>query len=252
MINLVRIPRPPLGTFVEALWYCENPEPPGHRRERMMPTGGMGLIINLRADVLHGYDRRRRECVPQRGSIVVGPRAEYSVLDTSDQAHLIGVIFKPGGARAFLRPPAEEFEESEVNLDDVWRRGEVEQVRERLLEADDSDAQFDVLEQILLDRIRDARTAHPAVCYAAAEFRRGPLARPVGEVTGQVGLSPRRFAQLFREQVGLTPKRFSRVQRFQHVLRRVHSGDLLGRRGAGIGIFRSIPLHPRLSGVLGN
>jgi AraC-like DNA-binding protein len=218
----------------------------------MMPTGGMGLIINLRADVLHGYDRRRRECVPQRGSIVVGPRAEYSVLDTSDQAHLIGVIFKPGGARAFLRPPAEEFEESEVNLDDVWRRGEVEQVRERLLEADDSDAQFDVLEQILLDRIRDARTAHPAVCYAAAEFRRGPLARPVGEVTGQVGLSPRRFAQLFREQVGLTPKRFSRVQRFQHVLRRVHSGDLLGRRGAGIGIFRSIPLHPRLSGVLGN
>ncbi len=49
-----------------------------------------------------------------------------------------------------------------------------------------------------------------------------PHARTVAEVTDQLGLSPRRFIQVFAEQVGLTPKLFCRVRRFHEVMRRVH------------------------------
>ena len=38
-------------------------------------------------------------------------------------------------------------------------------------------------------------------------------------MTGRIGLSPRRFIQLFAEEVGLTPKLFCRVRRFQEVVR---------------------------------
>ena len=41
-------------------------------------------------------------------------------------------------------------------------------------------------------------------------------------MTEQIGLSPRRFIQLFRQQVGLTPKSFCRVRRFQQALTTVH------------------------------
>jgi AraC-like DNA-binding protein len=41
-------------------------------------------------------------------------------------------------------------------------------------------------------------------------------------VSGAVGLSQRRFIELFNEQVGLTPKVFCRVRRFQHAIRRAH------------------------------
>jgi AraC-like DNA-binding protein len=41
-------------------------------------------------------------------------------------------------------------------------------------------------------------------------------------VTAEIGLSPRRFIELFRRQVGLPPKVFCRVRRFQNVLQMVH------------------------------
>ena len=44
-------------------------------------------------------------------------------------------------------------------------------------------------------------------------------------MTDSIGLSPRRFIEVFSQQVGLTPKRFCRVQRFQHVLRSIYTRD---------------------------
>ena len=43
----------------------------------------------------------------------------------------------------------------------------------------------------------------------------------IGEMIGKVGLSPRRFVQVFTEEVGVTPKLFCRIRRFQQVLRRI-------------------------------
>jgi transcriptional regulator GlxA family with amidase domain len=40
----------------------------------------------------------------------------------------------------------------------------------------------------------------------------------VGEVTKTLGLSRRRFIEIFTEDVGMTPKRYSRVRRFQRAL----------------------------------
>ena len=54
--------------------------------------------------------------------------------------------------------------------------------------------------------------------------------RTISEVTEQIGLSPRRFIQLFSEEVGLTPKLFCRVRRFQQVLRSLQHGTLNGRQ----------------------
>jgi AraC-like DNA-binding protein len=43
----------------------------------------------------------------------------------------------------------------------------------------------------------------------------------VQAVTGKIGMSQRRVAQLFHEQVGVSPKTFHRVRRFQHTLLRL-------------------------------
>jgi transcriptional regulator GlxA family with amidase domain len=51
--------------------------------------------------------------------------------------------------------------------------------------------------------------------FALREFR---VCRAVADVTDRIGLSPRRFIQVFADEVGLTPKLFCRVQRFQEVL----------------------------------
>jgi AraC-like DNA-binding protein len=65
---------------------------------------------------------------------------------------------------------------------------------------------------------------HPAVAFALHEFYGVPHTRTISEVTGQIGLSAKRFIQVFDAEVGLTPKLFCRVRRFQKVLRLVGAG----------------------------
>jgi AraC-like DNA-binding protein len=44
------------------------------------------------------------------------------------------------------------------------------------------------------------------------------------ELADQIGISSRRFIQLFSNEVGLTPKLFTRVRRFQQVLQNIQTG----------------------------
>jgi AraC-like DNA-binding protein len=94
-------------------------------------------------------------------------------------------------------------------------------LRERLLDAKTPKLKFEVLERALLGRIaKPPVPPHPAVRFAVGNFRQLPN-RAISCVTDQIGLSERRFIQLFAQQVGLTPKLFCRVQRFQGVLRQI-------------------------------
>ncbi|HVN03907.1 MAG TPA: helix-turn-helix domain-containing protein, partial [Bryobacteraceae bacterium] len=78
--------------------------------------------------------------------------------------------------------------------------------------------------QTLLARLGCRRVAHPAVVFAVNEFYTAPHMHTIADVTGQIGLSAKRFIQVFHDQVGLTPKLFCRVRRFQRVLRTINQG----------------------------
>ena len=138
----------------------------------------------------------------------------------------MGVHFRPGGAYPFLGVPAGELSDVDVSLEAIWGVRAIE-LREQLLESETSEARFRVLEQTLLARICRPLAHHPAVDLALREFRSAPYIRPIKEVSEEVGLSQRRFIQLFREEVGMTPKLFCRIRRFQEVIRLIESETLV-------------------------
>jgi len=153
----------------------------------------------------------------------VGAHSEFFVIDTAQQHSVAGVHFKPGGAFPFLDPPASELHNTLVSLEDLWGRL-ARHLRERLLEAPTPQARFRILEQTLLARAAERLQRHPAVAFALHEFHGLPHTRTIADVTGQIGLSAKRFIDLFSGEVGLTPKLFCRVRRFQRVLRRIGAG----------------------------
>jgi AraC-like DNA-binding protein len=206
MVALTYIPARPLADFVELLWLYESYAPP-HGMERVLPTGTMELVTIL-GDGAGG------------GPIVSGAHSQSFTLDTSLPMSVMGVHFKPGGAFPFLGVPAGELHNAHVSLDALWgpKAGEL---RERLLEARSPAARFRILEESLLSRATMSLSRHPAVDFALGEFGRVPHARTIADVTAHVGLSPRRFIQIFTDRVGLTPKLFCRVRRFQEVLRTI-------------------------------
>lgn len=220
MISRVYIPQPPLSDFVELFWLYEGYDPP-HARERCLPTGTVELVINLRDETLRVYDRRDHDRFRSfGGALVCGAHSGFFVIDAARQETIMGVHFKPGGAFPFLGLPAGELRDTHVSLETLWgaKAGEL---RERLLEAETPEARFHALEQTLLARATRPLARHPAVAFALGEFQNAPHTPTVSEVTGRIGLSQRRFIQLFRDEVGLTPKLFCRVRRFQEILRLV-------------------------------
>jgi AraC-like DNA-binding protein len=200
-------PGPVLAPYVEWLWCCEG-YPATHRRERVLPSGRVQLILDLAAS--------------RAPSLVVGIHTGYGILETASLQSVMGVAFHPGGARPFFDAPADALSNQEVPLDLVWHS--LSALRERLWQANSPAARLRILEAELIRRLHHSADVHPAVRFALAEFRGDPRAIGISQLARDAGLSRRRLSGLFREQVGLPPKLYCRLLRFQHVVRCISSG----------------------------
>jgi AraC-like DNA-binding protein len=218
-----RTPSPPLDAFIERIWYCSDiPADPRHSRERTLPGGGtLDLIVNLAEDENRIYDLDSPETPRTFASAVVaGTTTRGFFYDPRQRASVIGAHFHPGGAFPFLGISPSEIVDAHVELGDLWGC-DGRNLRERLLEAGSPSERLALLEAALLGRLRSARPGHPAVRAAIAAFRaRGNDVR-VAEVATHVGLSRRRFIEVFETEIGLTPKLYARLQRFHRVKQRI-------------------------------
>ena len=206
-------PTPPLSKFVENFWLYEGYDA-GRQTTCILPTGTLELVINLRQNELRFHDAQHPEnCSRFSGAIVSGAHSSSFVGETAERILLIGVHFKPGGAFPFLGLPADDLVDTHIDLDVLWGPA-VGRLRERLCEARTSDERIHLLQSALLRRLTDRVEQHYAVSAALEIFvnQTGPRVR---ETAKYLGLSQRRFIQVFRTEVGVTPKLFSRIQRFQ-------------------------------------
>ncbi len=217
MLFLNHVPRPPLSQFVNLLWLYEGYTQP-NAKERILPSGEMQIVVNLLEDRTCIYDREDTDrCQTFRGSVLSGAHSEYQVISTAMQASVVGVHFRPGGAFPFLRMPAGELRDATVSLETLWGAAAVD-LRDRLLEAPTPRARLEVLERVLLKDLARGFDAHDAVGFALRRFMAEPHAATVAGVSDQIGLSPKRFIQVFRDETGFTPKVFCRIRRFQLAL----------------------------------
>jgi len=218
-------PPPPLTSFVECFWYAEGFEGT-HQRERLLPNGESSIIFDLREQPVRIFDALETgKFVTYAPAIFAGARTDCFVIETSQQERVIGVQFRPGGAFPFLAMPASEVSNATFSLDDIWPR-QAPLIREALMNAGSVEAKFAVLEQSLTERLRRSLPLHPAVAYAVGQLARSGEGMLVRDVADHVGLSSRRFIELFREQTGLPPKAFQRVRRFQGVLRTLRADSV--------------------------
>jgi AraC-like DNA-binding protein len=224
MLYLTHIPGPPLNNFVELFWFYDGFPKRPHKKERLMPDGSVELVINLNEDEARIYDRENlNQCERLPGTLLCGPHSSFFVIDTAEQDSVMGIHFKPGGAFPFFSAPVDELHNLHVSLEDLWGT-EAGLLRERLLEAPTPEKKFQVLEASLLAQAFKPLERHRAVGFALGLFRNIHNAPAIADVTDQIGISSRRFIQLFSNEVGLTPKLFCRVRRFQQVLHKIHAG----------------------------
>jgi len=139
----LHLPRALLSEFIEVLWLYENLQP-SHASERVLPTGTVELVINLREEAGRGFD-----------GVVAGLHSRFFVLESGQPTSVIGAHFKPGGAFPFFTLPMDELRNRHVPLEMLWGKGAVE-LRDRLLSTETLGARLLVLEHALARRLRRA------------------------------------------------------------------------------------------------
>ncbi|NUO52821.1 MAG: helix-turn-helix transcriptional regulator [Polyangiaceae bacterium] len=208
-----RTPCSTLAPFVDYIWALQDA--PAHAREGIVPSGTFELVVNLQEDRFRIYDANARGCRRFSGAMISGTYTKPFVIDTREHASIVGVHFRPGGAHPFLGVPASELTDAHVDVSALWGRPAGE-LRERLCAVSTTAERFDVLEAYLRMRLRRAPAGEAAVS-AALEHLSG-AGRSIALIARDLGMSHRRFIEVFTRQVGLTPKRFDRIQRFQRAL----------------------------------
>src|SRR3981081_2523103 len=102
MLYRLYSPPPPLGRFVELLWLYEGFRP-AHSKERLLPTGTVEIVFDVREDrfLTYGWREKMQPFYLSR-SVVCGPHSEFFVIDTASQDAVMGVHLRPGPAYPFL------------------------------------------------------------------------------------------------------------------------------------------------------
>src|SRR5262245_35663207 len=204
-------PGPPLDEYIDRFWLFSDTPP--HPKERILPSATVQLVINLSDDEIRIFDasdpaRLRR----YSGAVVSGPYSSFFLIDPLVHASIIGVYFRPGRAAPVLGVPVNDLADAHVDLKNLWGPAAAE-LRERLCTAATPARRFAVLEEVLLRRLRQSPSWHGAIPVALDAFEQADV--KVRDLAWRVGLSQRRFIQLFTAEVGLTPKLYGRVRRFQ-------------------------------------
>ena len=206
-------PKPPLSKFIDSFWLYEGNT--GEHQTDILPTGTLELVINLRQNELVFYGSERPEtCSRFSGAVVSGAHGRRFAPHTTEKTTIIGVHFKPGGAFPFLGLPADDLANTHVDLETLWGV-KASRLRARLCEARTSAERFQLLQEALLSRLCHGVEQHYAVSAALEIFWKNQAGPTVRDAAKYLGLSQRRFIQVFSAEVGITPKLFSRIQRFQ-------------------------------------
>lgn len=224
MLYLERRPHPALAPFIKSFWYACDPHAI-HRHERVLPSGRAQVVISLARDYLTDANHPTDPLQHSPAALFLGIYSRHQQIDLIDLTELIGILFHPGGTLPFFPADTQIFTNRETSLEDIWGNAS-EDLRDDLREASTPTQKFTLLESALLLRLNQSKTQHRSsvINFALTHLHRAPGTTTVAELTRQIGLSPRRLSQLFREQVGVSPKLYCRIQRFQQAVQAMHRG----------------------------
>jgi AraC-like DNA-binding protein len=214
-------PPAPFNRFIENIWYWESCDRPQHRKDTIMASGRMGLMINLLEDELRWYDGETFQTLNRlRGIGLCGTQSRRFAIDAFQQK-MMGVQFRPGGTWPFFGPAAIDFQDHHISLADFWGDNRAHSLHMQLIETQCVSRKIRIVFEALVVHATRGFEHHPAVAHALARFHRAPLSTRVAQTAADADISQKKLIHLFSAQIGYTPKLYLRVTRFQRLLDKV-------------------------------
>jgi AraC-like DNA-binding protein len=228
------VPPPPLDAFIDNLWYWKGADP-GYAKDAIIASNHIGLLINLRTDELSSFSGERYANENKLRGIGFSGTHGRPFAIRAHQPHMMGMQFRPGGARPFLEPGGDALHDRHISLE-IYGAAmpsactSASSGRRRPTTSSGSCSRPS-------SRARRATSRWIRRCRWRSAVARAPHRATVAGVARRAEVSQKKLIRLFRETVGMTPKLFLRVTRFQRVIADLHArreigwGDVVEQHG---------------------
>ena len=202
--------RPLLGQALEG-WTWEGRAAASFQE---LPFPGIPLILNL--DAPWQVDGARL------GSFLAGLHTRPAAVDGERGFSCLELRLTPLGTRRLLGMPLHELTNLSVPLGELLPG--IETLAAQLRETPAWETRFDLVEGFLTGRLADSTPAPRELEWAWRELVRSGGRVRVRALALELGWSPRRLIDRFRDHVGLPPKAAARVIRFNRAVGALSSG----------------------------
>lgn len=210
-----RLPNPGLeGIVTDICGYRETAS--GHLRAIEYASLTVPLVISFAEPFAIGLGKAPGDN-DRFGSFAAGLFAGPVIIESFGCACCVQVNFTPLGARRFFRRPMSELTDSMVVLDDVLG-AEGMALRERLGNAPDWTARFDIAETFVAARLGNAVETPLEIAWAYDRIIMSGGRTRISSLAERLGWSRKHLASSFSNAIGIGPKTLSRIVRFNRAL----------------------------------
>jgi AraC-like DNA-binding protein len=190
-------------------------------RQREPLSTGVVLIFGLGARLGIVDPAEPRRPAAWFGSFVGGLDDRCAVIEHTGEMSGVQVDLSPLATRMIFRVSMCSLAREVVALEDLLG-SEVCLLEERLIEAATWEERFDLVEDMLRAKLREAQPPPPDIDWAWRRLVASHGRLRVAELATELGCSRKHLAARFREHVGLPPKVVARMLRFRR------ASDLIG------------------------
>jgi AraC-like DNA-binding protein len=182
----------------------------GPLRRREGPGSSVVLVISFEHEWLLGHALAPERPFERFKSFVAGMHDAAVLTEHQGRSEGIQVNLSPPAAAVLLGAPMDELARRIVPFEEVLPS----ELVERLADASDWDARFDLLEGVLAKRLADGPRRNGAT-WAWERLAETHGRVRIETLCRELGWSRRRLAARFREEVGLSPKTAARLLRLE-------------------------------------
>ncbi len=202
--------------------YSEHASRPMRRLQP--PFAGIPMIVTFgpAIDIING-DRPA-----ERGlfrSFLAGLHDVHVLTEFAGTQRGIQVNFTLLGAYRFLNAAMSDVANRCLDLGDIIGASAANGLSERLQDAKNWPARFDLMDRFLLERLAHGRPMSPDIAWAFRQLRDSSGARSIGALSRALACSRKTLIKRFHAQVGLSPKAVAGILRFEHATGRLRAAD---------------------------
>jgi AraC-like DNA-binding protein len=167
---------------------------------------------------------------------ITGLQAQFRVFQNSKDIGTVLVFFHETGAAYFFREPMNELFGESVALENFVGKSLINEIEERLSEAETHPARIHIIEQFLMARLQPIQT-DTLVQSAIQQIQLAKGNIRISELAKQLYTSKSPLEKRFRKIVGASPKKFASIVRFNALLKDYNLEKSLTELGYEAGYF---------------